>query len=136
MDRNDGEETLDGYAFRGPVQVGAIGTGASATVGAIGEGSRGSVFVNRRHAEERLFEELLDLLIELRERLDEQRDAVGDRYPVIKDNLDDLEESLDEAKPPSRIRSKLKAIEQLVGPFKGLADLVFKMLELAGRHQG
>jgi hypothetical protein len=133
-DENQGP--LGGYAFHGNVQTGAIGSGASATVGAIGEGSRGTVYVNRRHAEERLMEEMLELLIELRERLDEHRDAVGDRYPVIRDNLDDLEESLEEAKPPGRIRSKLKAIEQLVSPFSALVDLVTKLLELADRHQG
>lgn len=132
----DQEDASSGYNFHGTVQVGAIGAGASATIGAIGEGARGTVFVNRRHAEERLMEEMLELVVQLRERLDEHRAIVGDRYPVIKDNLDDLEESLEEMKPPGRIRSKLKAIEQLVNPFSMLVDLVAKLLELADHHQG
>ncbi|MFC3491518.1 hypothetical protein [Glycomyces rhizosphaerae] len=133
---SDQKDGSGGYVFRGNVHTGAIGTGASATIGAIGDGARGTVFVNRRHAEERLMEEMLELVVQLRERLDEHRAIVGDRYPVIKDNLDDLEESLEEMKPPGRIRSKLKAIEQLVNPFSMLVDLVAKLLELADHHQG
>lgn len=133
---SDHEDASREYVFHGSVQTGAIGTGASATIGAIGDGARGTVHVNRLHAEERLLEEMLELVLQLRERLDEHRDSVGDRYPVIKDNLDDLEESLEEMKPPGRIRSKLKAIEQLVSPFSALADLVLKLLELADHRQG
>ena len=134
-DANDQAENPTGYVFRGNVQTGAIGNGASATVGAIGENSRGSVFVNRAHAEERLIEEMLEVVAELRERLDEHRRSVGDRYTVIKDNLDDLEESLEDMKPAGRIRSKLKAIEQLVSPFSALVDLVLKLIELVNRQE-
>ncbi|SDL45643.1 hypothetical protein SAMN05216298_3893 [Glycomyces sambucus] len=132
--QNDDQTT--GYRFHGSVQTGAIGTGASATVGAIGEQSRGTVFVNRAHADEVLVEQMLELVEELRERLEELRDNVGERYEVISDNLDDLEESLEEAKPPGRVRSKLKAIERLVSPFAALVDLVTKLLELIERRQG
>lgn len=133
---NRQDDEPHGYVFSGNVQTGAIGTGASATVGAIGDGARGAVYVNRAHAEERLLDEMLELVGELRERLDEHRSTVGERYPVIKDNLDDLEESLEDMKPPGRIRSKLKAIEQLVSPFGALVDLVLKLIELVNRQEG
>lgn len=133
---SENDDAPGGYVFRGSVQTGAIGTGASATIGAIGDGSRGVVNINRAHAEERLMEEMLELVLELRERLDEHRESVGDQYPAISDNLDDLEESLEEAKPLGRIHSKLKAIERLVSPFAALVDLVLKLLELAGGQEG
>jgi hypothetical protein len=138
MTDHEGEavDAATGYVFRGSVQTGAIGTGAKATVGAIGAHSRGTVHVNRSDTAERLVEEMLELVGELRERLDEHRGTVGERYTVIKDNLDDLEESLEEMKPPGRIRSKLKAIEQLVSPFSALVDLVLKLIELVNRQEG
>jgi hypothetical protein len=133
---NGNEDKPGGYTFHGSVQTGAIGTGAKATVGAIGENSRGVVFVNRAGADERLVEEMLELVAELRERLDGHRDSVGDRYAVISGSLDDLEESLEEDKPVGRIRTKLRAIEVLVSPFTALVDLVMKLLQLADRREG
>ncbi|MCD0443996.1 hypothetical protein LO763_10210 [Glycomyces sp. A-F 0318] len=136
MTDNANETAPTGYVFRGNVQTGAVGTGASATVGAIGDNARGTVHVNRAQAEDRLLEEMLELVGELRTRLDEHRPTIGERYDVIKDNLDDLEESIEDMKPTGRIRSKLKAIEQLVSPFGALVDLVLKLIELVNRQEG
>jgi hypothetical protein len=128
------EDERHGYVFRGNVQTGAVGTGSSATVGAIGDGARGYVFVGREIDRE-LQAELLRLVGELRAVLREQRERLGDEYTVIADTLDDLEESVAEAKPPNRILSKVKAMEKLVSPFAALAALVAKLLELLQRHQ-
>ncbi|MEU5154299.1 hypothetical protein [Glycomyces sp. NPDC021274] len=129
------EEERSGYVFRGNVQTGAVGTGASATVGAIGEGSRGYVFAGASDADRELRAELLRLVGDLRAALREQRESVGEEYAVIEDTIDDLEESVVEAKPPRRLHSKAKAIERLVSPFAALAEQVSKLLELLQRHQ-
>ncbi|MQM26009.1 hypothetical protein [Glycomyces albidus] len=133
---SDEHEQAEGYVFKGTVQTGAIGTGASATVGAIGDGAHGVVFAARARAEEALVEEMLDLVAELRRRLEEHRDGVGERYEAISDNLDDLESSIEEDQPQGRIRSRLKALEHLVSPFTALVDLVLKLLQLADRRGG
>jgi hypothetical protein len=129
------EEERHGYVFRGNVQTGAVGTGASATVGAIGDGARGYVFAGGAEVDRELRAELLRLVGDLRAALLEQRERVGDEYTVIKDTIDDLEESVAEAKAPSRIHSKVKAMERLVSPFAALAELVEKLLELLQRNQ-
>lgn len=126
-----GEDEQGGYVFRGSVQTGAIGNGASATVGAIGEGARGYVFAGGREADR----ELLRLIGELRAVLDELRESVGADYEVIADTIDDLEESVVEAKPPGRLHSKVKAMERLVSPFAALAELVAKLLDLLPRSE-
>lgn len=132
---NQEETEQSGYVFRGNVQTGAVGTGASATVGAIGDGARGYVFAGGPEVDRELQAELLRLVGELRAVLREQRERVGDDYGVIADTIDDLEESVAEAKPPNRIHSKVKAMERLVSPFAALAALVAKLLELLQRHQ-
>ena len=128
------EEERSGYVFRGNVQTGAVGTGASATVGAIGDGARGYVFTGPA-ADGELRAELLRLVAELRSALREQREQVGEEYAAIIECVDDLEESVAEAKPPARLRGKLKAIERLVSPFAALAELVSKLLDLVQRNQ-
>jgi len=130
-----GEEERSGYVFRGNVQTGAVGTGASATVGAIGEGSRGYVFAAGAEVDRELQAELLRLVGDLRAALREQREQIGDEYAVIEDTIDDLEESVAEARPVRRIHSKLKAMERLVSPFAALAELVSKLLDLVQRNQ-
>jgi len=130
-----GEEERSGYVFRGNVQTGAVGTGASATVGAIGEGSRGYVFAAGAEVDRELQAELLRLVGDLRAALREQREQIGDEYAVIEDTIDDLEESVAEARPVRRIHSKLKAMGRLVSPFAALAELVSKLLDLVQRNQ-
>ncbi|MFG3338802.1 hypothetical protein [Glycomyces sp. NPDC048151] len=129
------EEEQGGYVFKGNVQTGAVGTGASATVGAIGDGARGYVFTGGDGVDAQLRAELLRLVGELRAALREQREQVGEEYALIADTIDDLEESVAEAKPPARLRSKLKAMERLVSPFAALAELVSKLLDLVQRNQ-
>lgn len=129
------EPNPGGYVFRGNVQTGAIGTGASATVGAIGEGSRGYVFTGGSDADRELRAELLRVVGDLRSALREQRESVGEEYAVIEGTIDDLEESVVEAKPPGKLHNKVKAMERLVSPFAALAALVSKLLELLQRHQ-
>jgi hypothetical protein len=130
------EEEQSGYVFHGNVQTGAVGSGASATVGAIGEGSRGYVFTGGAEVDRELQAELLRLVGDLRAALREQRESVGDEeYSLIEDTIDDLEESVAEARPARRIHSKLKAMERLVSPFAALAELVAKLLDLLQRNQ-
>lgn len=134
--QQDEEQNDSGYAFHGNVQTGAIGTAATATVGAIGEHSRGFVSVSHDPEADRLLVQLLALVDELRKTLDDHRQTVGEDYTTIRDNIDDLQEALELKKPSNRIRSRLKVLHQLVMPFTALADLVAKIVELVPRSQG
>ncbi|THV33949.1 hypothetical protein [Glycomyces buryatensis] len=120
-----------GFVFHGEVQTGVIGTGASANVGAIGENSRGLVFVGRDGAEERLFAKLLALVDELREAVAGHREALDDQlFETVESNLDELEESIEEMRPAAKIQMKLRTLETLLRPFDTLVGLITKLWEL------
>lgn len=126
-----------GYAIHGNVQTGAIGTGASANVGAIGQGSRGRVTIVRDPAAERRTAQALALVEELRDALDEYRETMdGELLSAVETNIDDLEESLEEQEPAKRIQGRLKTLQMLLQPFDTLVGLIAKIIELVHRSEG
>jgi hypothetical protein len=74
---NEGDFNLFAEAWCGSVQIGIAGAGATATIGAMGEGACGHVTVAGPPGDRRFHEQLLELARETRGRLDPGRSASG-----------------------------------------------------------
>ncbi|WP_035749169.1 hypothetical protein [Glycomyces sp. NRRL B-16210] len=118
-----------GYSVR-DVHTGAFGTGSSAIVGAIGERSRGFVTTAGDAAAQQRLAELLDLLETLRDELEVHRSQVGELHDSLTDRVDEIQEDLEERKPPGRVLRKLGDLAKAVEPFRAIAEIVEKLVAM------
>ena len=123
------EETPGGYTVK-EVHTGAFGTGSSAIVGSIGSHSRGFVTTSDGAAAQQRLAELLDLIDQLRAALETHRGAVGELHEPLSDRVDEIQEDLEERKPPSRILRKLGELAKSVEPFRAMVEIVEKLVAL------
>lgn len=118
-----------GYSVR-DVHTGAFGTGSSAIVGAIGARSRGFVTTTGDAAAQQRLAAILDLLEDLRDELEVHRSQVGELHETLSDRVDEIQEDLEERKPPGRVLRKLGDLAKAVEPFRAIAEIVEKVVAM------